>query len=69
MKLLEKIGKKLGFGIASLTAGLIAIGAMDASKGGNIVALVLGVYGILAGTHMVTDVKSITKTKTESEAD
>lgn len=67
MKLLEKIGKKLGFGIGSMIAGLIALGLMNPAKGGNVVALVLGIYGILAGTHMVTDVKSITKTQTESD--
>ena len=65
----QALGKKLGFGIISLAAGLTAIGWFAHDKGSNVVALVLGVYGILAGTHVATDLKALTVSKTVTKTE
>ena len=63
-------GKKLTFGAATIVAGLVAIGIVNADKATAVVALCIGIYTAFVGGHSATDIavsKTVTK-KTEEEA-
>jgi hypothetical protein len=61
-------GKKLGFGVACIVGGLVAMGFLKPDKAPSVVMLVVGVYTAFVGGHSATDIMS-TKVVTKETKD